>query len=142
MPEQTSVYRERAHLVAYLASLYPSVIAYSDPQEPDWPVIYLTTPAGQLSWHLSGDDLDLFEHVPVVEPDDWRAKWDGHTTEQKYERLATLVPAQEFSQKRHEMGPRVVEALFPLGIYVTPDGARRMLAAVNWPRKETADDGA
>jgi hypothetical protein len=87
----TTVYRERAHLVAHVASLYPSVIAYSDPSEPEWPVVYVDSPAGQLSWHLSKDDLDLFPHVPVVPADDSRAQWDGHTTEEKYERIGSLA---------------------------------------------------
>lgn len=84
------VYRERAHLVAHLAGLYPSVIAFSDPEEPEWPVVYVDTPAGQCSWHLSLADLDLFGHVEQVPADDPRAQWDGHTTEEKYQRLAAL----------------------------------------------------
>jgi hypothetical protein len=85
------VYRERARLVALVAKLYPAVIAYSDPNEPEWPVIYMAAPTGQLSWHLSQSDLDLFPHVPVVEPDDPRAQWDGHTTHEKYLRIGRLI---------------------------------------------------
>lgn len=82
-----NVYRERAHLVAFLAKVYPSVIGYNDPHEPDWPVVYISTPQGQLSWHLSKNDLDLFDHVPQT----GCVTWDGHTTEQKYERLDRLT---------------------------------------------------
>lgn len=85
------VYTERAHLVAYLAAQHPAVLAYSDPDEPDWPVITVATPAGQMSWHLSPDDLDLVAHVPLVSADDPRAVWDGHTTPDKYERLRALT---------------------------------------------------
>lgn len=81
------IYRERAHLVAFLARAYPSVIGY-DAAEPDWPVIYISTPEGQLSWHLSKSDLDLFEGVQQTTC----VTWDGHTTEQKYERLDRLTP--------------------------------------------------
>jgi predicted DNA-binding protein with PD1-like motif len=84
------VYRERAQVVAFLTSLYPSVIAYNDPEWPEYPVLYVASPVGQLSWHLSARDLDLFEHVPVAEGDHPGAIWDGHTTEQKYARLAEL----------------------------------------------------
>lgn len=94
-PVLTGAYRERAHLVAYLASQHPAVIAYSDPNTPDWPVVTITTPAGQLSWHISPDDLDLFGHVPHVVADDPRAQWDGHDTPTKYERLAALVPERQ-----------------------------------------------
>lgn len=89
--QRNTAYCERAHLVAFLASLYPAVIAYSDPAEPEWPVIYIITTAGQLSWHLSKDDLPLFPHVPVVEPDNLLAQWDRHTTEEKYRRLGVVT---------------------------------------------------
>lgn len=89
------VYRERARLVAYLAAQFPAVIAYSDPNEPDWPVIYVDTPAGQLSWHLSRTDRDLFPHVPSVMPDDPRAQWDQHTTDEKYQRIEQLISQRD-----------------------------------------------
>lgn len=86
MDDLTSVYRERAHLVAHLASVYPSAIG-TDPAEPDWPVVYIDSPAGQLSWHISPDDAPLFAHVDRSES----VTWDGHTTEQKYARLDNLT---------------------------------------------------
>jgi|GEM_PF-2435163 len=86
---ESNVYRERAHLVANLASRYPAVIATTD--EPDWPVIYIDTPTGQLSWHLAVADLDLFDHVTRVPASDPRARWDGHTTAEKYDRLDALT---------------------------------------------------
>ena len=79
------VYRERAHFVAHLAKLYPSVVG-ADPAEPDWAVVYVETPKGQLGWHISPDDMDLFSNIPFLSS----AKWDGHTTEEKYERLRAL----------------------------------------------------
>lgn len=86
-----SLYRERAALVAFLAAVFPAVIASNDPEEPDWPVIYITTPAGQMTWHLSPGDLDLFQHVDQVAADDPRAQWDRHTTAEKYQRLEELT---------------------------------------------------
>ncbi|WP_160051269.1 hypothetical protein [Nocardiopsis sp. FR26] len=85
------VYRERARLAAYVAARHPSRLAYNDPDEPDWPVLYVDTPAGQLTWHLNPADLDLVAHVPIVAPDDPAARWDGHTTPEKYRRLAALT---------------------------------------------------
>lgn len=83
-------YSERAALVALLASAYPAVIAV--PGDPAWPVVYIDTPAGQLSWHLSSADAAaMFPHVPVVETTDPRAHWDGHDTPTKYGRLAELA---------------------------------------------------
>lgn len=88
---ELDVNRERAHLIAALAAEWASVMAYNDPDEPDWPVIYIQTETGQLSWHISPGDVDLFAHIPVVAGDDPRARWDGHSTEEKYERVEALV---------------------------------------------------
>lgn len=78
-----SVYRERAHLVAHLAAAHRSSIGYHDPTEPDWAVVIIDLPTGQLSWHVAPDDMDLFEHVQRSEIN----TWDGHSTEEKYARL-------------------------------------------------------
>ncbi|MFE5871629.1 hypothetical protein ACFQ6V_23695 [Streptomyces roseifaciens] len=83
--ERDAVYRERAHLIAHLAALHPSHIGYTDPNAPDWAVVIIEAPTGQLSWHIAERDLPLFEHV---EPTNRICRgWDGHTTEEKYERL-------------------------------------------------------
>jgi hypothetical protein len=92
------VYRERTHLVAHLARLYPSVLSYNDPNEPDWPVLYIDSPTGQLSWHINPDDRDLVGSVPVVHSDDPRAQWDRHTTDEKYRRLRRLNTMQGVSR--------------------------------------------
>ncbi|MBP2703531.1 hypothetical protein JOL79_06925 [Microbispora sp. RL4-1S] len=84
-------YRERARLVAFLAAVFPAVIAYNDEQSPEWPVVYVDTPCGQLSWHIAERDLYLFEHVQRVDGGDVRAAWDGHNTGEKYVRLQQLV---------------------------------------------------
>lgn len=77
-----SVYRERAHLLAHLATVYPAHLQ-PDPAEPDWPVLHVELPTGQACWHISEDDLDLFTHVRT----DRFTAWDGHSTEEKYRRL-------------------------------------------------------
>jgi hypothetical protein len=84
--ERDKAYRERAHLVAYLTAVYPSVML-TDSADPDWPIVFVSTPSGQMSWHIAATDTDLFQHVPSTTC----ATWDGHTTEQKYERLAELT---------------------------------------------------
>lgn len=81
--ETQMVYRERHHVIAHLAAIYPAVMVLNaDADEPDWPVLYLTLPTGQVSWHIAPADMDLFRHVPIGQ-----AKWDGHDVIQKYERL-------------------------------------------------------
>lgn len=48
-----------------------------DPNEPDWPVAYIELPTGQVSWHVP-------QHS---------RPWDGHTTEEKYQRIARFLQA-------------------------------------------------
>lgn len=97
MSETDALYRERAHLVAYLTTQWPSVVAPHEDGEADWRVIIVNTIRGQMSWHVHVDDMDLFAHVPSRESTGWsrtlakRFEWDGHTTEQKYERLRSLT---------------------------------------------------
>jgi len=94
MSTDIGIYRERAHLIAHLATVHPAVIVLgSDPELPEWPVIYVDSPEGQLSWHLSGDDMDLFRHVRIT-TGEHAPTWDGHTTEEKYERLSALVASR------------------------------------------------
>lgn len=91
-----SVYRERAHLTAYLAAQHPSwLVLDGDPEEPGWYVLYVLAPTGQMSWHVSPEDVDLFDHVRRITPEGFQEAhggWDGHTTADKYERLRRLIP--------------------------------------------------
>jgi hypothetical protein len=75
-----SVYRERMHLVAMLAATFPS---YINREDEDWPVVLIDIPTGQVSWHFSKDDWDLFDDIPMSK----EIVWDGHDTEEKYRRL-------------------------------------------------------
>lgn len=88
-----SLYRERAHLVAHLAAYYPSCAGYTDERAPDWLVVTVNTPQGQACWHIAKRDEDLFEHVPRHD-----VPWDGHTTAEKYERLARCT--QQLAARR------------------------------------------
>lgn len=83
-----NVYRERAHLVSLLSAIFGGTISYSDPDTPDWPVVMLHTPAGQLSWHIGPGDVDLFDHMtPLLHG----PEWDGHSTDEKYARIRALT---------------------------------------------------
>lgn len=89
-----AAYREHAQLVSLLAALYPSSIGYFDRDAPEWAVVIIETPTGQMSWHISPSDIALFDHVEPSFPG--LRGWDGHTTEEKYERLRALVELQAF----------------------------------------------
>lgn len=87
MPENDSLYRERAHLVAHLSTVYPSVGCYNDPEEPGWLVVFIETPVGQMSWYIAPDDTDLFEGICIVD----KYEWDGHSTDEKYRKLQNFT---------------------------------------------------
>ncbi|MCI3240255.1 hypothetical protein [Streptomyces spinosisporus] len=92
--ERDGAYRERAQLLSWLAALHPSstVITQSpDVDEDGWQLLYLVAGGWQMSWHIHPRDADLFRHVTVVDVTDPRAQWDGHGTEQKYERMRNHV---------------------------------------------------
>lgn len=92
MTDLNGAYRERAQLLAWLATFAPAVITpATDTDEPGWQLLYLNPGHTQLSWHISPRDADLFAHVEHVDPADPRAQWDGHSTEEKYERIALLA---------------------------------------------------
>jgi len=88
--ERDGAYRERAQLLAWLAALHPSsavITASPDVNEDGWQLLYLVAGGWQMSWHIHPDDAELFRHVTVVDVTDPRAQWDGHGSEQKYERM-------------------------------------------------------
>lgn len=83
-----AAYLERNRVVAALANIFPSGVkrtaieCWSD----DWhSCVLIDLPTGQASWHYHDSQHHLFEHLPPYAGD-----WDGHTTEEKYERLARI----------------------------------------------------
>lgn len=82
--ERDALYSERAQLAAHLAAVYPSTLGYTDPTEPEWAVLTVVGPFGPMSWHIGPGDIDHFHHVRR----DSSVMWDGHTTPEKYKRLA------------------------------------------------------
>jgi hypothetical protein len=87
--ELDRAYYERNALVAALSKVYPSHLA-EHPDDPSWDpawkfLVIINTPAGQLSWHLHLSQVGEFAHLDYEDND-----WDGHTTVEKYERLAKL----------------------------------------------------
>lgn len=87
-----AAYLERNQVVAALASAFPSGIART--AIPGWDeewhgCVYIDLPTGQASWHYHESQAHLFAHLsPYTKP------WDGHTTDEKYERLAALANPQ------------------------------------------------
>lgn len=83
-----SVYAERNALVALLARLYPSGTRRTEIKgwDPEWHgCVYIDLPTGQVSWHYHDREAPLFADLPS-----YVGEWDGHTTDQKYYRIAML----------------------------------------------------
>jgi hypothetical protein len=82
------IYAERNAVIlafAHMAELSGWEVGKAvDPSEPDWPVLLIDTPEGQVSWHFKADEL------PAAVPP-YGGEWDGHDTPEKYARLARLV---------------------------------------------------
>lgn len=104
---KSQAYWERNQLVAALSKIYPSTLGKHPSSDKKWDkewrnIVYITIPVEtankmyptgplmiishmQLSWHLHDDDVEAFEHLKKG-----TKKWDGHTTDEKYERLNYL----------------------------------------------------
>lgn len=101
--ERDAAYTERNRLVAALARLMiqaspirpaaaPAAawLSQHDPfdagWDPEWrTIVFIETTVGQLSFHLHDSDVPLFDGLPRG-PN----LWDGHTTPEKYKRVARL----------------------------------------------------
>lgn len=83
-------YRERNMIVSVLSKFYPAFLGRHEETDTTWHkewfnIIYIMLPTGQVSWHLHDSDLPLFAHLEYG-----NVIYDGHTTEEKYERLLAL----------------------------------------------------
>lgn len=76
---------QAAQLLAVLASAAGWRVGVgSDPAEPNWPVLYVDTPEGQVSWHLPKNEL-------MVDLPSYDGEWDGHSVKEKRQRIARLL---------------------------------------------------
>lgn len=84
-----AAYLERNQVVAALAKCFPSGKARTaiEGWSEDWHgCVYIDLPTGQASWHYHDSHARLFNSIPH-----YLGAWDGHTTEEKYARLAALA---------------------------------------------------
>jgi len=91
--ERDLAYRDRARLLALLATQYPAWWA-QDQATPGYQVLILelpVSPAGQVSFHIHERDLDLFTGpiASVVAPRG--ATYDGHSTREKWGRFYAVA---------------------------------------------------
>lgn len=85
------VYKERNALVCALSKIFPSHLmdhpVSDETWDPEWTLIVcIEAPlVGQLTWHVRRDELAMFSHLSFR-----LNNWDGHSTEEKYRRLASI----------------------------------------------------
>ncbi len=89
-----TAYTERNNLVAVFSRMWPSHLAQHPEDDASWSSDWMTivcihSPAGQLTWHVHDSHRHLFAHLPLGEN-----HWDGHTTSEKYQRVAALADPQ------------------------------------------------
>lgn len=90
-------YAERNKLVAALSKLFPAWLERHPDADTTWEddwrwIVFINLPngpgSGQVSWHIHDSELIQFDHLSRHSGNGW----DGHTTEEKYLRLACLHP--------------------------------------------------
>jgi hypothetical protein len=89
-PNCTATYRERDQLVAALSKQYESHLSRHEGEwEDDWRwIVCVHLPTGQATWHIHDSELPLFDHLIGTAR---ASHWDGHSTDEKYERLNALT---------------------------------------------------
>ena len=88
----SAVYSERNKLVAALTHFLPAhLMPHPNTDvswDPEWRwIVCVDGPTGQMTWHIHDSELPMFDHLGRASVN----TWDGHTTEEKYERLAELT---------------------------------------------------
>ena len=113
---KNQAYWERNQLVAALSKIYPSWLEKHPKKDKNWDkewrtIVFIEIPTTylankyvqggfmmydiyQLSWHLHDDDVSDFDHLEMRKGN----SWDGHTSEEKYQRLRNLTNKKKWWQ--------------------------------------------
>jgi hypothetical protein len=91
LASKDQAYSERDRLVCALSKVFPAWLERHPREDVTWEddwrwIVFIELPTGQASWHIHDSERPWFCHLVYHD----RNSWDGHTTEQKYERLAAL----------------------------------------------------
>lgn len=98
---KNGAYSERNKMVAALSKIFPASLERHDGAEweDDWRwVVFMDLPTGQVSWHLHDSEIPQFAHLPRQVG----RKWDGHSTDEKYARLAAISSTPAPSETKPE----------------------------------------
>lgn len=99
------VYAERNRLALTLARLAHALghnAYFGEDREngPDWCILFIETPAGQVSWHIPWGEIPDDDPVPLS----FIAKWDGHTKAQANRRLEKWnlwISVKQYDREKH-----------------------------------------
>lgn len=94
--DKNQAYKERNALVALLSKMFPSALGKHDETDELWDdawrnIVFIDLPDGQCSWHIHDTELPNFAHLIPPPGVAFPINWDGHTTEEKYERVAAAT---------------------------------------------------
>jgi hypothetical protein len=97
--QKDGAYAERDQCVALIAKMalalgWPVGLGRHDEADESWDrgwlnIIFVELPTGQCSWHVHDGEMHLFENLPKYDK-----TWDGHSTEEKYSRMAACTADQ------------------------------------------------
>lgn len=94
---KNTAYKERNALVLLLSKIFPSWLGRHPAEDKDWEddwrwIVFIMLPTGQCSWHIHDSEWqDFANHLDEVKEN----KWDGHSTEEKYQRIERYQPLDE-----------------------------------------------
>lgn len=88
---KNQAYTERDQLVAAISKCFPSHLCRHPDSDIEWEddwrwIVCIHLPTGQATWHIHESELPWFSHLERKSN-----HWDGHSTEEKYRRLAALL---------------------------------------------------
>lgn len=124
-----AVYSERNRLASAFARM-ALVAGFKagkgvDPDETKWPVVYVDTPNGQVSWHIAEQDADVLSALP-----EYGGEWDG-----QFRSRDPLWPVWEITSPITAKDARIAEleaALIEIKFMTTEaDGAARAEALID-----------
>lgn len=127
--QKDGAYSERNQLVAALSKLLPAWMERHSEEDTAWDndwrnIVFIGLPTGQVSWHIHDSEIDHFQHLTKKAG----SSWDGHTTEEKYRRLAALpekkIPYLEelMNQQRERMHDLAMRIHHAKEVYIGMDG--------------------
>ena len=133
-------YWERNQLVLLLTKVFPSYLGKHSEADKEWEndwrnIVFVNSLQGQLSWHIHDSELEYFKDLPTAKQvafykniDIKTLEWDGHTTEDKYNRLrnctglhrvVSLVPSLEIETAKVEVAKEIFQVIgnLPFGVF-------------------------